>query len=87
MSAEVFGLTQQILMLISAYINTGVCGKLRLWETMHFFSKTALTWLFIENQAKQDLTVLDYVICPKDKPVAAVVHHVLKVKKLQKEVK
>ena len=28
MSAEVFGLTQQILMLISAYINTGVCGKL-----------------------------------------------------------
>ena len=37
MSAEVFGLTQQILMLISAYINTGVCGKLRLWETTHFF--------------------------------------------------
>ena len=41
MSAEVFGLTQQILMLIPAYINTGVCGKLRLWETTHFFSKTA----------------------------------------------
>ena len=35
MSAEVFGLTQQILMLISAYINTGVCGKLRI------FGKTA----------------------------------------------
>ena len=31
MSAEVFGLTQQILMLISAYINTGVCGKLRIF--------------------------------------------------------
>ena len=40
MSAEVFGLTQQILMLISAYINTGVCGKLHLWETKHFLSKT-----------------------------------------------
>ena len=37
MSAEVFGLTQQILMLISAYINTGVCGKLHLWETTHFW--------------------------------------------------
>ena len=37
MSAEVFGLTQQILMLISAYINTGVCGKLRLWETTQFW--------------------------------------------------
>ena len=35
MSAEVFGLTQQILMLISAYINTGVRGKLRI------FGKTA----------------------------------------------
>ena len=35
MSAEVFGLTQQILMLISAYINIGVCGKLRI------FGKTA----------------------------------------------
>ena len=34
MSAEMFGLTQQILMLISAYINTGVCGKL------HIFGKT-----------------------------------------------
>ena len=39
MSAEVFGLTQQILMLISAYINTGVCGKLRI------FGKTATTTL------------------------------------------
>ena len=37
MSAEVFGLTQQILMLISAYISTGVCGKLCLWETTHFW--------------------------------------------------
>ena len=37
MSAEVFGLTQQILMLISAYINTGVCGKLHLRETTHFW--------------------------------------------------
>ena len=48
MSAEVFGLTQQILMLISAYINTGVCGKLRLWETTHFFSKTA-TLIFLDK--------------------------------------
>ena len=39
MSAEVFGLTQQILMLISAYINTGVCGKLRI------FGKTATVLL------------------------------------------
>ena len=40
MSAEVFGLTQQILMLISAYINTGVCGKLRI-----FLAKLRHLWL------------------------------------------
>ena len=39
------------------------------------------------NQVKQQHTVLDYVICPKDKPVPAVLHHVLKARKLWKEVK
>ena len=56
MSAEVFGLTQQILMLISAYINTGVCGKLRI------FGKTAthtmITKKTLEFQLKPVLTVL-----------------------------
>ena len=60
MSAEVFGLTQQILMLISAYINTGVCGKLCLWETMHFFSKTATSLsLSFEKLEYHDTCKLD----------------------------
>ena len=53
MLAEVFGLTQQILMLISAYINTGVCGKLRI------FGKTAtMVFLVFSNHMTTAMTSL-----------------------------
>ena len=59
MSAEVFGLTQQILMLISAYINTGVCGKLRLWETTHFCKTVTSLSLSFEKLEYHDTCKLN----------------------------
>ena len=58
MSAEVFGLTQQILMLISAYINTGVCGKLRLWETTYFWQNCNNVILFFTKNPQNAIEVL-----------------------------